>query len=139
MLPKKVMVCVGTDEQKLSVRAFLFATRGYRVAKAATAEEALALLRIDGLRGAHQVDLLIVDLPLDGAAGLIEEAKRLDRWLRTLLTSDHSGFYDALGADGILVREYTVADLFERAHILLTRKRGPRKVDGASHFAEEVA
>jgi DNA-binding response OmpR family regulator len=128
MRPPKVVVLVGADERKLSVRAFLFRTTGYKVATAATAKEALAVLQVLGAGLTGDPDLLVVDLPLgDFDAGTIAEAMRLQPGLRTLVTDDHSYFYDPCGADGMLTRGYTPADLLERCHVLCARKRGPRK------------
>ena len=137
MRPAKVVVLACSDEGKLSVRRFLFRTRGYRVASAATAEEALAILGIGvgGLGKAgpdaemQQVDLLLVELPLQGfGAEVLRQAKRLLPSLRTLLLCHHTEVeYDREIADVILPPEAGRAELLERAKILCIRKRGPTK------------
>jgi CheY-like chemotaxis protein len=142
MRPAKVVLLAGADERRQSLRRFLLTTWGYSVATAATAEEALTLLRTkpqrrqrqfltarDLARSGDEVDLLIVDLPLPGFdAKVLTEAKGLCPWLRTMLTSNHVfEAYDAYGADVTLARGGdSPAVLLERVKILVARKRGPR-------------
>ena len=129
MRARKVVLCAGMNEDRMSRRAFLFATWGYRVAKAATAEEALATLKLLGQEPSGAVDLLCIDLPLEGLTPkILAEAKRRRPLLRTLITSNHSAYYDPYGADVLLTKgNDSPAELLERIRIMVVRKRGPQK------------
>src|ERR1017187_9159721 len=103
MRPAKVILCAGSDEDRLYRRVFLLRTWGYRVLPATSAEEALAILAFHNGAGrglSTEVDLVIVDLPLmDLTAEISREARRLHPRLRRLITSNHSGYYNPYGAD----------------------------------------
>ncbi len=128
MRPKKVILCVDSNEQTLSVRAFLLETRGYRVISAATSQEALEVLEriVPGT-----LDLLIADLLLPGMDGneLVRRAKQMHPTLPTLIVSGTVAAYDrALAADAFLPKGAgTAAELLERIRVLVARKRGPKK------------
>ena len=126
MRPKKVILCVGADESRLSQRVFLLKTCGYCALTATTAKEALAILsaRLPGV-----VDLIVADLPLEDLdAEIFVQAKRMDPQLHPLATSNHSAWYDPLGADVLLRKgSDSPAELLERIRVLVVRKRGPKK------------
>jgi two-component system response regulator CpxR len=125
MRPRKVVLCAGSNPDRLGERAFLLKIWGYTVITAATAIEALASLE-SLLPG--QLDLLCLDLPLDNLTPeILEQARRVCPELRTLITSNHeSAYYRAYCADVLLIRGST-AELIERVRILVARKRGPKK------------
>jgi two-component system, OmpR family, response regulator CpxR len=126
MRPKKVILCVGADEWRLSLRVYLLKTWGYDVLTAATAKEALAVL---SGRVAGGVDLVIAELPIEDFGALVfTQSKLLHPQLHTLVTSDHAGWYDSLGADVLLMKGGdSPAELLARVRILVARKRGPTK------------
>jgi len=43
MRPKKIILCVDSNEQELSVRKFMLETNGYRVATATNGRDAISL------------------------------------------------------------------------------------------------
>jgi CheY-like chemotaxis protein len=135
MSPKKVVLCAGADEQRMSLRVFLLETRGYGTLTATTAKEALAVLDSLGKGIAGQVDCLIVDLPLPGLeADTLVQARRLHPQLRTLATNNHAGWYDYLGVDVLLPKGAdSNAELLERLRILVRRKPGPKKEPVVDH------
>jgi two-component system response regulator CpxR len=129
MRPKKVILCVDEDEQRLSRRVFLLETRGYRVLRAAGAAEALNVLAalMPGC-----IDCLITDLTLAlhmSGNELVRRAKRMAPELKTVVTSDTvSGYDPTIQADVFLPKgANTPAELLERVRILIVRKRGPKK------------
>jgi two-component system response regulator CpxR len=61
MRPRKLILCVESNEQVLSVRKFLLVTRGYRVVESASAAEALEYLQT---ATPGSIDLLMSDLLL---------------------------------------------------------------------------
>jgi two-component system response regulator CpxR len=130
MRAPKLILLVGSHLDRMSRRAFLLKTWGYRVTTAATAKEALATLEICGGQGSpNEVDLLLIDLPLmDLTAKILADAKHAHPGLRTLITSNHSAYYDPYGAD-VLLTTYgdSPARLLEQIRILVARKRGPHK------------
>jgi CheY-like chemotaxis protein len=128
MRPKKVILCVDSNEQVLSVRTFLLETRGYRVLTAANAQQALEVIEqhVPGT-----LDLLITDLLLTGVDGneLARRAKQLHPLLPTLIVSGTVHALDrALAADAFLPKGASSAsELLERIRVLVARKRGPKK------------
>jgi DNA-binding response OmpR family regulator len=122
---------VGADEQRLSARVFLLKTWGYDALAASTAKEALAIL-MDRLPGT--VDVIVADLPLEDLdAEIFVQAKRMDPQVHTLVTSNHSAWYDPLGADVMLRKgSDSPAELLERIRCLTARKREPHKKPVAS-------
>lgn len=128
MRPKKVILCVDSNEQVLSVRTFLLETRGYRVLAALSSTEALDLLERNP---AGTLDLLIADLLLPGMDGndLVRRAKQLHPALPALIVSNTVANYDrALAADAFLPKGAgSPAELLERIRVLVARKRGPKK------------
>ena len=128
MRPKKVILCVDSNEQTLAVRTFLLETRGYRVVSAMDAQSAL-----EQLEGFEQgtVDLLLSDLLLTGMDGneLVRRAKDMHPLLPTLIVSGTVTSYDrALAADAFLPKgASSPAELLDRIRVLVARKRGPKK------------
>ena len=128
MRPKKIILCVDSNEQSLSVRTFLLETRGYRVLPALTSAEALDLLE---RTTPGTLDLLITDLLLAGMDGndLVRRAKQIHPTLPTLIVSGTVTSYDrALAADAFLPKSAaSPSELLERIRVLVARKRGPKK------------
>lgn len=128
MRPRKLILCVESNEQVLSVRKFLLETRGYRVVACASSAEAL-----DYLQAATpgSIDLLMSDLLLPQMDGneLVRRAKQLMPGLPTLIVSNTVTGYDrAAAADAFLPKgASTPAEILDRIRILVARKRGPKK------------
>ncbi len=128
MRPRKIILCVDSNEQVLSIRKFMLETRGYRVVAITTAAAALEHLQ-DALPGS--VDLLLADLLLPGMDGneLVRRAKALHPALPALLVSGMVSNFDRAGAaDAFLPKgASTPAELLDRIRLLVARKRGPKK------------
>ena len=129
MRPKKIILCVDDNETTLSVRRFLLETRGYRVVTAASSNEALELL--EGFQPG-QLDLLIADLLLPGMDGneLVRRAKAMLPELPALIVSGTvTASERALAGDAFLPKgAASPVELLEKIKVLVTRKRGPKKV-----------
>ena len=74
MRPKKKILCVDDNEQALSVRKFVFETKGYRVLPATSAQEALEIFEREG-----DIDLVVSDLlkPRCSGSELVERIKEI--------------------------------------------------------------
>lgn len=128
MRPKKVILLVDSDTNRRDVRSFLLSNKGYRVIEAADAAGALDVLH---LAAPYSIDLLLVDLLLDGVDGneLARRAKDLQAHLPVLMVSNVIGVYNgALHADAFLPKGANSSpELLDRVRVLVARKRGPRK------------
>jgi CheY-like chemotaxis protein len=133
MRPKKVILCVDDNEQILSVRTFLLETRGYRVIALTNPHDALEAIA-HSLPGA--IDLLLCDLLMPQMDGneLVRRAKHLHPTLPAMIVSGTVTAFDrAGGADAFLPKGAgSPAEMLERIRILVTRKRGPRKITVAA-------
>ncbi len=134
MRPKKKILCVDDNEQALSVRKFVFETKGYRVLPATSAQEALEIFEREG-----DIDLVVSDLIMPRCNGneLVERIKEIAPWVPAILLSGSVKHYDQNSrADAFLPKgACTPQDLLERTRVLLVRKRGPRKATVAAALA----
>lgn len=125
MRPKKTILCVDDNEQALSVREFLLATRGYRVVTAGSAAEALEIFREGG------IDMVLSDLLMPQMDGneMVRRMKDLSPEIPMLLVSGTvKDFARASHADAFLPKGACVpAELLERVRVMIARKRGPKK------------
>ena len=140
MRPKKVILCVDSNEHTLACRTFLLETRGYRVVALNTSHAALDHLEAS-LPGT--VDLLLCDLmmPVMDGAELVRRARDLRPGLPTLLISGTvTAFERGSAADSFLPKgASSSAELLERVRILVARKRGPKKhVVSVPSFSSEL-
>jgi len=123
---KKTILCVDDNEQSLSIRKLMLATRGYRVIVCTTGEEALEVFRRGG------IDLVLTDLMMPGLDGneLVTRIKQVSPETPVILFSGKVTFYDqTTQADVFLPKGmYAPVELLERIRMLLTRKRGPKRV-----------
>lgn len=126
MRPKKTILCVDDNEQILSVRKFLLETRGYRVAAAHSAEEALELFRQGG------IDLVLGDLVMPQMDGneMVRRMKDISPEVPMILISGSVKAFDrANRADAFLPKgASTPVEILERIRVMIARKRGPKKV-----------
>jgi CheY-like chemotaxis protein len=129
MRPKKVILCVDDNEQILSVRTFLLETRGYRVIALTNPHDALEAIA-HSLPGS--IDLLLCDLlmPLMDGNELVRRAKQLHPILPAMIVSGTVTAYDRAGRADVFLPKgaCSPAEMLERIRVLVTRKRGPRKM-----------
>lgn len=138
MKPKRTVLCIDEDEQSLSHRKIVLETRGYRVAAFSRGEEAWRRFLEGG------IDLVIADMSMPGADGpqFITKIKESSPATPAILiaskvrTYDHDSQADVFLTKGM----YSPADLLERVRLLLTRKRGPKRMQQrpAAASAERV-
>ena len=125
MKPKRTILCVGDNEQSLSIRKVMLETRGYRVIACTSGQEALERFRKSG------ADLVLTDLTVPDIDGnkLIAEIKSLSPQTPAILLSGKIKIYDHdTRADVFLGKgTYAPAELLERIRVLLIRKRGPKR------------
>jgi two-component system response regulator CpxR len=128
MRPRKLILCVESNEQVLSVRKFLLVTRGYRVVECASAAEALEYIQTASI---GSIDLLMSDLLLPQMDGneLCRRARQLHPGIPTLLLSNTVTSFDrAAAADAFLPKgACTPTEIIDRVRMLVARKRGPKK------------
>jgi two-component system, OmpR family, response regulator CpxR len=126
MKPKRTVLCVDENEQSLSHRKIVLETRGYRVAAFSRGEDAWQRFTEGG------IDLVIADTSIAGLDGpqLIAKIKESSPSTPAILIAskvrifDHDSQADVFLAKGM----YSPADLLERVRLLLTRKRGPKRL-----------
>lgn len=127
MRPKKVILIVGPDEQQQSVLACTLYVNGYRVLRASSEPEAVAIFAI-----APSVDLVIIDgaqLPGFPAWTVAERIKRMRNYTPVIVLAEWD--LETQGgcvADAAIPGMYfTGLAMYERVKVMTTRKRGPRK------------
>jgi CheY-like chemotaxis protein len=129
MRPKKTILCVDDNEQVLSVRTFFLETRGYRVIAFANPQDALDTIA-NSLPGS--IDLLLCDLIMPQMDGndLVRRAKQLHPCLPAMIVSGTVASYDRAGRADVFLPKgaCSPAEMLERIRVLVTRKRGPRKM-----------
>ena len=125
MRPKKTILCVDDNEQGLAVRKFLLETRGYRVITAASAHDAIDLLRSGG------VDLVLSDLIMPQMDGneMVLRMKEISPEVPMMLVSGTVKAFDrACHADAFLPKgACSPVEMLERIRVMIARKRGPKK------------
>jgi DNA-binding response OmpR family regulator len=128
MRPKKVILLVDSNEKTMSYRRFVLENWGYRVLSASSVDEAIQTLeQPDGGR----IELLVARLVMTAGSGnrLVYLAKGIRPEIRTLLFEDRAvDIAESLLADAWLPKGCSSgAEFKERVHLLLLRKRGPKK------------
>ena len=135
MRPKKVILCVNTNENELSVTKFMLTTNGYKVLSAANTEDTIATF------GDSQIDLVLIDGSspnLDGNL-LIKKLKLLSGHVPMLMLGDPQKMDGQIHAADALVAKKACSpqELLERIKVMSARKRGPRK--GMQRLASNAA
>ena len=123
MRPKKKILLVGVNEDRLGVLKFTLEVNRFTATCAPTAGEALDLLQ------QRSYDLLLCDWPLIGIERLLDQARGIDETLHSLVMAPGQSQPpdDVFFADEILRRGgCRSAELLERVKLLTARKRGPR-------------
>jgi two-component system, OmpR family, response regulator CpxR len=125
MRPKKTILCVDDNEQALSVREFMLATRGYRVVTARSGAEAIEIFREGG------IDMVLSDLLMPQMDGneMVRRMKDISPEVPMLLVSGTVKAFDrASYADAFLPKGACVpAEMLEKIRVMIARKRGPKK------------
>ena len=125
MRPKKIILCVDSNEQELSVVSFMLSTNGYKVLAATTTRDAEEQFT------ENPVDLVLVDSTLSHANSdqLIRRLKQLASHVPMILLGDPASMNGQMhAADAVLARKsVTPMELLERIKTMSARKRGPRK------------
>jgi len=124
MRPKKVILCVDTNEQELSILKFLLTTHGYKVVSAISAQEAISVfttLQVDLVLAAHS-------MPQMNGGQLADQLKRIAPHVPTILLGDPQAAGQIHVADAMLAKKNCPPlELLERIKVMSARKRGPRK------------
>jgi DNA-binding response OmpR family regulator len=128
MRPKKKVVLVDSDEQRLSERAFVLRTHKYDVMACKSAQEAIALI---ASMPNWTLDAFIAELFLPDVNGneLCRLVKRSHPSIPTLLLcTKHKGDVHGLYADRFISKDaYTSSALLDRVRVMVAHKRGPKK------------
>jgi len=137
MRPKKVILLVNANERELGMQRFVLETRGYRVLTALDAADALIL-------HARGVDLVLGMARMDRAHGPVLDWSAMTRSMKAahstpiVMAGPMLNADELCAADGVLSeKRLPVCDLLGQVHLLIQRKRGPRKV--AAVLAPAVA
>lgn len=133
MRPKRVILCMDSDETYLSHRVFLMRTHGFAVLEATTGRAALHLLadRVGAIyvlvTDAHVADM--------ATSELLRAAVAMHPELRTIITNRTMSIHAAdQVADAFLpMGACSSAELMERVRMFCARKRGPK----SQHVAED--
>lgn len=130
MRPKRTILCVDDNEQALSIRKLMLETRGYRVLACTSGQQAWETFRLGG------IDLVLSDLLMPGMDGaeLVEKIKNFSPQTPAILFSGKVKAYEKeTRADLFLPKGmYAPAELLERMRLLLVKKRGPKRANGAA-------
>jgi len=134
--PKKVILLVGDDEDRVGILRYLLVIHGYAVYPAFSAAEAYAIL--------HELDieLLFVVWPLDDALKLLEMASTdIAPRIPTLVASyDLETLPLGWAPDMTIGRpQYSSDVILARVKMLTARKRGPKLGAKFQPRAEESA
>lgn len=125
MRPKKIILCVDSNEQELSVRKFMLETNGYRVVTATNGRDAISLF------GEFQIDLVLADMGLPQMSGqqLTERLKQMGPHVPMILLGDPMKMAGEIHAADALIAKKNCSpqELLERIKVMSARKRGPRK------------
>jgi hypothetical protein len=121
----KWVLLVCADDVSMSLRRMQLKTWSYRVLLAPSVDVAQEMLLA---YGPGEIDVLMIEAPIEGQDELLRTAKRLDPELRTVIVGDTAYWRETL-ADVYLPKGLPKAEmeLRERLKILASRKRGPKK------------
>lgn len=124
MRPRKTILLAGEDEAKLQITRYLLDLNYFAVQIAPRAHEALTMLL------KQHYDVLIVDMPLQGAAILLDAAKAIDPSINILVLAERgTGLAEVTTADvAIWPEDCTSKAILDQARNLAARRRGPRAI-----------
>jgi two-component system response regulator CpxR len=125
MRPKKIILAVNSNEQELSVLAFMLSTNGYRVLPAVNGEEAAGLL------SENPIDLVLAydGMPNWNGGQIVGRLKEIASHVPMILLCDPARMASQPhAADALLPKKNcSPLELLERVKNMSARKRGPRK------------
>jgi len=138
MRPKKIILAVNSNEQELSVLAFMLSTNGYRVLSALNGDEATGLL------SDNSIDLVLAfdGMPNWNGGQIIGRLKEIASHVPMILLTDPARMASqANAADALLPKKNcSPLELLERVKNMSARKRGPRKGSTrVTHLQHELA
>jgi DNA-binding response OmpR family regulator len=121
--PKKVLLCISSDAQQISILSFMLSTNGYKVEACDSSAKALLFAQT------HDFRVLIASQKLDESTG-----DDLARLINSLAPRAHSIVICKPGeipedrfADVCMVEPYIPSELLEHVHVMCKRKHGPHK------------
>ena len=124
MRPKKEILCVGSDENSLSVMKFFLETNQFRVLEATSADEAEELFITT------QLDLVLTDVAIDAdeiaGVSLANRLKKINPYITIAVIDNGKRSIPEGWYDGVINKDCTPSNLLERIKVMTARKRGPR-------------
>ncbi len=124
MRPKKVILCLDSDEDDLGILAFLLETSGYRAVKSSCVSEAVNVL----MRTPVELMIVSATIQIDDAITAVRILKGICPHTPLILLCHRGDLGDKFHlADMAISRSCSSAELLERIKIMSGRKRGPRK------------
>ncbi len=125
MRPKKIILAINSNEQELSVLAFMLSTNGYRVLAAVNGDEAA------GLISDNAIDLVLAydGMPHWNGGQIVGRLKEVASHVPMILLCDPARMASQPhAADAVLPKKNcSPLELLERVKNMSARKRGPRK------------
>jgi two-component system, OmpR family, response regulator CpxR len=124
MRPKKIILLVDSDEERLSVARFLLTTHSYKVVPADTGARAWALFK------EQAIDLVLMRDALSDRPGfkVAEVMKAASPYVPVaILATQGEKAPDLHLADAVIDAKVCSEELLSRIKGLSVRKRGPRK------------
>lgn len=123
MRPKKVLLCVSSDAQQLSVLSFMLSTNGYKVEACDSSAKALLFAQM------HDFRVLITSQKLDSLTGddLARLINPLSPWSRAIIICKPGEIPDDHFTDEWMVEPCITSELLEHVHFMCKRKCGPHK------------
>jgi DNA-binding NtrC family response regulator len=119
MKPRKKILIVGADPDRVSILKFILDTSGYTASVATSTADALDQLHSESF------SLLLCEMPLPGIQDFLDQAGTIESLMRTVVTGARQVDSAAgLWADAVFYRLPSSTDLLERVALLCARKRG---------------
>lgn len=123
MRPKKVLLCVSSDAQQLSILSFMLSTNGYKVDAFDSSAKAFMFAQANKFR------VLIASQKLDSLTGddLARLINPLSPWSRAIIICKPGEIPDDHFVDDWMVEPCITRELLERVRVMCKRKPGPHK------------
>jgi DNA-binding response OmpR family regulator len=118
MRPKKQILLFGSDEDRLSILAYLLEVHGFAVSRAFFSAEAVVRVR------ERRRDLLICDLPFEDAQSVLDAGREADPFMHSMVLRGKLDAWEGF-ADVETPRGVPAEELLDRIKVLCARKRGP--------------
>jgi DNA-binding response OmpR family regulator len=119
MRPKKQILLVGSNEDRLGILAYMLQVNGFAVSRAFSSAEGVERLR------QRRRDLLICDLPFDGAQSVLDAGRQANPFMHSMVLRGKLDAWEGC-ADVEIVRGICAEELLDRVKVLCARKRGPK-------------